>query len=62
MKKKNTMQSMALGQDKARLQATVTKKEKEIIERLAIDDDRTASNFVGRIVREWLKSNGHLNK
>ena len=54
----DTMSGM-IGEGKARLQATVTEEEKAVIEKLAEVDDRTVSNFVSRIVREWLKENGH---
>jgi len=59
MGKTDKVASMSLAEGKARLQATVTEEEKQIIEQLAAADDRTASNFVTRIVRKWLDENGH---
>lgn len=63
MKKVDNMSGVAIATQNARLQATVTKEEKEVIDALAAADDRTSSNFVGRIVREWLKDhNLHPDK
>ena len=59
MKNDTIVENMPLAKDKARLQITVTTEEKKLIEKLAKQDDRTASNFVGRIVKSWLKENGH---
>ena len=61
MSSQSNSPTMPLGKDKARLQITVSTEEKEIIEKLAEQDDRTASNFVGRILKNWLKENGHIS-
>ncbi|WP_297633530.1 DNA-binding protein [uncultured Clostridium sp.] len=48
---------MAVGNDKDRIIVTTTKELKEQLQKLAKQDDRTLSNFINQILKQYVESN-----